>query len=394
MMRYRCNIRAMLFCAGNLCASPLTMESQDNQAAAVPVVQLRSNPTCGTCRVRSTIIATIPDDAFEIETVPVVVARNSRGLYLVGGKNGRLGLFDERGTLLRTLGRQGGGPGEFRSITRVYLGFQDSVIVYDMFARRMTVIDPGLTHVVRTTNFFDHRGIVPLQNGTYVTSGSLPTLRTSGLSIHLVSAQGAVLKSASADSAAFRRQPERMLGRSLSRVNESSFIAAPMHRYRFELWSFDLKLQRVFERTVDWFPPLSDDQLLDVPSRTPLPMQLLSVSGSGNNGMLIAVLFSGSSSFRPDPALAGRKGEVSVRESGSGPSLNKYVDTTIEFIELKTALVTGTGRFPGFYGPVYQPPSGSLTPLYYIVRERAGGGEAIEIVRFDLEGQKTRNHLR
>jgi len=325
--------------------------------------------------------------------VPIAAARNSKGSYLVGGKDGKLGIFDKSGKLLRTFGRRGGGPGEFQSIWRIHVSYRDTILVYDMFARRITVIDPNLTRAVRTFTFDDHRGAIPLHNGSFITSGSVATLRNSGLSLHLVSANGTVLKSASADSAVFRRQPGRMLGRSLFLINESSFIAAPMHRYRIELWSVDLKLKRIFERSVDWFLPLSDEAMIDIPSRKSLPMQLSSVAGSGSDGIVIAHLFSGSSKFKPDPALATRKGEVSVRESGSGPSLNKYVDTTIEFIELGTSSVLASGRFPGAYALVNQAPGGAHPPLYCIVRETPDGGETLEIVGFDFVGRTSENHF-
>lgn len=370
--------------------APLHAICQVKRTAAVPVVpvvQLRPDPSCSTCRIRATIVATIPDDVFEIETTPVAVAHNSKGNYLVGGKNGTLGVFDQRGTLLRTFGRRGGGPGEFQAITRIYVGYQDSVLVYDVHASRVTVLDPGLTRVVRTFPLVAQRGIVPLHNGSFVTSASLATTGNAGPSLHSISVKGAVLKSASADSAVARRQSARRLGQSLSFINETSFVAASTHQYRFELWSPDLRLQRVFERIVDWFPPHSEAQVVDIPSRTPLPMQLSSVTASGSDGMVIAQLSSGSSNFKPDPKVADRRREVSARDMASGSSLNQYIDTTIEFIDLTSGFVLASARFPGMCRPVFQPPNASMIPLYCIVRETASGGEAFEIVRCDLEGR-------
>jgi len=319
-----------------------------------------------------------------LETSQIAIARNSKGVFFVGGKNGKIGVFDSMGKYLRAVGGRGGGPGEFQGIWQMYVGLHDSLIVHDLFARRITVFDPDVRRAVRTFKLFDHRGLLPRRDGSFITSGSIATRSNAGLSMHIVSGIGAVLQSASADSAVFRKQPERMLGRSLSMLNNDVILAAPMHRYRLELWSYDLKLKSVLEREVSWFPPLSDELLLDVPSRTPLPMQLMSVVPSGQDGIVVADLLSGSRSFKADPALVGRKGEIPSSAIASYSALNAYVDTTIEFIDLKNLAVMATRRYPGRYFVINQDPSPARAPLFCLVRETDRGTEIIEIVQFDL----------
>jgi len=359
--------------------------SQDNQLAAVRPRTLRASPACTACQIQMRKVATLASNEFEVETVQLAVARNSAGILLVGGKNGTIGIFGQSGKLLRVFGRRGAGPGEFQSIWQIYIGRLDSVFVYDLYARRITVLDPELKRAVRTFNFNDHRGWVALMNGSFLTSGSIATVRNSGLSLHLVSPEGNVLQSAGADSAVFRGQPMRRLSRSLAPLSDGSVIAAPTHRYRLEQWTAALNLTQVFERNVDWFPPVPEGLILDIPSRSPLPMQLMSVTSSGRDGIVITGLLSGSRNFKPDPALSGRTGEISVRESGSGPSLNTYVDTTIEFIDLKSASILATGRYPGFYLPINQASVSGRSALYCIAREATDGEHFLEIVEFHLD---------
>jgi len=72
-------------------------------------------------------------------------------LIVIGDRGaGQIRYFSRRGTHLRTVGRNGNGPGEFRSIG--WIGAHgDSVVVWDVFAARLTVLKPdgSLARAVR-----------------------------------------------------------------------------------------------------------------------------------------------------------------------------------------------------------------------------------------------------
>jgi hypothetical protein len=71
------------------------------------------------------------------------------GALLAGGEiavgnsgSGEVRVFDDRGRHLRTTGRPGAGPGEFRSINWMGRMGGDSVLVWDLAANRFSVLDP------------------------------------------------------------------------------------------------------------------------------------------------------------------------------------------------------------------------------------------------------------
>ena len=69
---------------------------------------------------------------------------DSRGQVYVGDWfAARVAVFDSTGTLVRTVGRKGLGPGEFRSIRGVQVLPGDSLLVHDPSAARVSVFPPG-----------------------------------------------------------------------------------------------------------------------------------------------------------------------------------------------------------------------------------------------------------
>ncbi|MEZ4455192.1 MAG: 6-bladed beta-propeller [Gemmatimonadales bacterium] len=59
------------------------------------------------------------------------------GLIGVADRSPTIRIYDTTGRFLRTLGRDGSGPGEFRNVTRMFLS-GDTLIVYDFRQRRLT----------------------------------------------------------------------------------------------------------------------------------------------------------------------------------------------------------------------------------------------------------------
>lgn len=69
-------------------------------------------------------------------------ARFADGRIVVASRsNHDLRFFDDAGRWIRTVGRQGGGPGEFDQPTLVGIGPGDSILVFDYGSRRLSVFD-------------------------------------------------------------------------------------------------------------------------------------------------------------------------------------------------------------------------------------------------------------
>jgi hypothetical protein len=98
------------------------------------------------------------------------VLRLADGTLVVGNRlSGEIHYYSPRGQHLRTIGRKGGGPGEFRLID--WMGQRgDSVLVWDPFSSRLTVFDPGgrLARAVRVApaEGLFHSGVGAMEDGS------------------------------------------------------------------------------------------------------------------------------------------------------------------------------------------------------------------------------------
>ncbi|MGH7500258.1 MAG: hypothetical protein ACREL7_00735 [Longimicrobiales bacterium] len=76
------------------------------------------------------------------ETVGALIL--SDGILVVENEPPRLRVVDWHGTTIRDAGRAGGGPGEYQTIGSVARLRGDSVFVYDIDAKRVSILDRGL----------------------------------------------------------------------------------------------------------------------------------------------------------------------------------------------------------------------------------------------------------
>ncbi len=86
------------------------------------------------------------EDAYQLFGVSGV-ARLSDGRIVVGnGRTHEIRFFDANGRHLQTVGRRGGGPGEFEGLGRLGVA-HDSIYVWDFRQRRLSVFDPSGTYI-------------------------------------------------------------------------------------------------------------------------------------------------------------------------------------------------------------------------------------------------------
>ncbi len=104
------------------------------------------------------------------------VFRDAGGAIVIGdGASREIRRFDSAGRHVETWGRNGEGPGEFRSVSRVWPVPPDSVGVYDAMLRRITVLSrtglPGTTISLRS---LPHAYTVQPLDGRRMLLGFLP----------------------------------------------------------------------------------------------------------------------------------------------------------------------------------------------------------------------------
>lgn len=95
-------------------------------------------------RFEEELVIAPPDSSPEALVGPSAVVRLMSGAYVVADASPRiLKLFDPSGRFVRTIGREGGGPGEYRFIQ---LGAHvDTILVFDTSQRRLTWFAPDGT---------------------------------------------------------------------------------------------------------------------------------------------------------------------------------------------------------------------------------------------------------
>lgn len=112
--------------------------------------------------------------------------RLTDGRVVVADKGSQvLHVFDAQGTHLRSIGREGGGPGEFRAVENVALLRGDSIAVWDPRLRRVSVFD-GTGQLAREVSpaglgLFP-RFIGVLDDGSFVLTAGLPSAGVSSAS--------------------------------------------------------------------------------------------------------------------------------------------------------------------------------------------------------------------
>jgi hypothetical protein len=87
------------------------------------------------------------DSMYELSEVRGVVRLHDGTIVVANSKPQQLRFFDAHGRLVRTAGRNGTGPGEFRSPTRLFVLRGDTLVVYDQIARRIVLFTGSGKHI-------------------------------------------------------------------------------------------------------------------------------------------------------------------------------------------------------------------------------------------------------
>ncbi|HEX7049582.1 MAG TPA: 6-bladed beta-propeller [Longimicrobiales bacterium] len=103
----------------------------------------------GTCRVEK--VATSSSEALFSDVVALAVDSNGR-IYVADDDNPAITVLSDSGTIIRTIGRDGHGPGEFQHIRNVQVLPGDSLLVFDMGLSRLTVFRPASDSVAYVIN--------------------------------------------------------------------------------------------------------------------------------------------------------------------------------------------------------------------------------------------------
>lgn len=129
-------------CAGAPAARPISVV-RDSQGVVIvtnrDVGWTRSKPWTVRSVPLLTVGAETGADDYRFNGIVALVSLPDGGLAVADGSNS-IRRYDESGHYVSTIGRDGDGPGEFRTISLLRLFGDDSLIVWDMALRRITII--------------------------------------------------------------------------------------------------------------------------------------------------------------------------------------------------------------------------------------------------------------
>lgn len=167
-------------------------------SAGVNVVTNRGAGLWATRAIRPWTVADSPlvrigvaqgDPSYELR-LALSAVRVTDGRLIVGNAGtSELRVYDSEGHHLRSVGRDGEGPGEFRNIRGVWRYRTDSLVVYDPSLRRVSVfdVDPSFTRSFPLASPGD--GLAPslsgvFPDGSFLVRGSAPVTPALGVGVH------------------------------------------------------------------------------------------------------------------------------------------------------------------------------------------------------------------
>lgn len=207
------------------------------------------------------------DAAYQLNAVRSVDRLADGGILVADGGTQQVRLFGADGRHLRSMGREGGGPGEFRTLSWAGVGPADTVLAWDGREKRLTVFAPDGS-LVRAVKAQGPDGAYPrvlgtLADGSVLSTGGMSMEFTMGeqrdsVRYHRFGADGGALGPVGrfAGMEAFvmeldglMLQDEVVFGRNLLvRPAGNEVLAADNDRYEIRFLSPDGTLRRIVRR--------------------------------------------------------------------------------------------------------------------------------------------------
>lgn len=213
---------------------------------------------CPDCRIDVARIAELGRDTTSLVTTTSTVCRARSGHFFVSALTipSRVAVYSGNGTLLRTFGREGAGPGEFARIVTTLCGTDERLRIFDTANGRISILTEGGSLVdtrVFRAGWFD--GAVLLPDGSSAVSTTIGTPGSVGHPIHIFGPDGAFVRSIGRADGRPQRENAVLDRRILASAPNGQLWTGKMNRYEIDLWSTDGVHRRTIARTPSWFQP-------------------------------------------------------------------------------------------------------------------------------------------
>ena len=303
-----------------------------------------------------------------LESPPLITPPLGAGYHVVStpwGQGERLPrVFDSTGRLLRTLGREGEGPNEFRAAEMVY-ATGDTAMIFDMGTRRMTFVAPP-DAFLRTVPWQRRPyTLVELTDGSFVISTG--DFSPGPAMMHI--ARDGRLRSEFGDAADQRTQEGRH--RVLAPSSDGGFWSArTTRRMELQKWRAPGDLEATIPLSASWFRPYD---ALQRPTKTDPPSPGVIAIWEDAQGMVWVVGMVAGERWADGLGTTRTLGDGRTYEPIEDPDV--VFDTIIECWDPVSRTVRWSERLDRFYGLQIAP------WLMAVTRETMLGYQIAEVVR-------------
>ncbi|MEX2610184.1 MAG: hypothetical protein WEA24_09585 [Gemmatimonadota bacterium] len=299
-----------------------------------PPLSAVDSAACETCSITLEPVAVLGSREDTIwPTQYSTLTQTRSGNFIMGALDHPVthGIYDGAGTLLRTFGRYGMGPGEYSSpMTRWMRGPGDSVGVVDQMSGRWTLVDDsgGVVRTQELTSSTFHQ-MVWLGDGRRVMVADIQSPDLVGKPLHVLDEDAKIVTSFG-ETGNYSNELDGW--RFIAPSSAGGVWVALYNRYRIEHYDADLTVTRVLEFEPDWFLPWD---------HTPMPGEQFppAMAGLWEDDGLLWVLVS-TPDRRWDPAAANIRPETRRERD-----LTFERDAVFEVIELESGSVVAHQRF-------------------------------------------------
>lgn len=229
-------------------------------AGAQRRIELTADAGCRDCRIEVSPAVALGDDDGDgtIDHSESMVVRDSRGHFVVAGSYATsLKVFDRSGRFIRTVGRDGQGPGEFRGVGSIDVLPGDTLVVFDWGTSRYSLFSRDYEYLATAPlPLMPERDAVALEDGEFVFARAIHTAKERGQPLHRVSRDGKLARSFGSSSGEFRPDVPYQLSRAIGRSRGAQMWSALRTSYQVDLLDARAGMVvRTFVRDVPWFPP-------------------------------------------------------------------------------------------------------------------------------------------
>jgi hypothetical protein len=227
-------------------------------------LSITSSVTCESCRLVTTRVLTLGDDAANLLHGSTSLWQDGRKrLYAIEHGGRALIVWDSLGRRIATVGSAGQGPGEIAGdITGVVFLRGDSLLVLDR-AARWNVYSPTYRFVRTVQMEVTGRDVGAFADGDILVAQQLRTPQRAGFPFHVLDSQGRIERSIGSDSVEIR--PSARVDADMMRfgiaAGGQSFWQWESRRYRLTQWAMDGKrLLTLDVAPPPWYTPPPPDE--------------------------------------------------------------------------------------------------------------------------------------